>query len=123
MQNLVNDMIIINEKAGGLEVEIVGSESKISLITGRLSDEFSNCCVRPSRTKRPRLTPAGDVLGEDAPLAEEDARGSWASDRLGNAPMAAVAGLYGLGDDQRARHRRGQANADRSDSRDDNTEQ
>lgn len=36
--------------------------------------------------------------------------------------MAAVAGLYGLGDDQRARHRRGQANAERSESRDDNTE-
>lgn len=42
------------------------------------------------------------------------------------AEMAAVAGLYGLGDDQRARHRRGQANAaaaaERSESRDDNTE-
>lgn len=36
--------------------------------------------------------------------------------------MAAVAGLYGLGDEQRARHRRGQANAERSESRDDNTE-
>ncbi|CAH2207869.1 jg24349, partial [Pararge aegeria aegeria] len=36
--------------------------------------------------------------------------------------MAAVAGLYGLGDDQRGRHRRGQANAERSESRDDNTE-
>ncbi|CAB3258837.1 unnamed protein product [Arctia plantaginis] len=36
--------------------------------------------------------------------------------------MAAVAGLYGLGDEQRARYRRGQANAERSESRDDNTE-
>ncbi|XP_038216354.1 potassium voltage-gated channel protein Shaker isoform X2 [Zerene cesonia] len=36
--------------------------------------------------------------------------------------MAAVAGLYGLGDEQRGRHRRGQANAERSESRDDNTE-
>lgn len=37
--------------------------------------------------------------------------------------MAAVAGLYGLGDEQRARHRRGQqAQAERSESRDDNTE-
>ncbi|XP_045784607.1 potassium voltage-gated channel protein Shaker isoform X1 [Maniola jurtina] len=35
--------------------------------------------------------------------------------------MAAVAGLYGLGDEQRGRHRR-QANAERSESRDDNTE-
>ncbi|CAH0716652.1 unnamed protein product, partial [Brenthis ino] len=37
--------------------------------------------------------------------------------------MAAVAGLYGLGDEQRGRHRRGQAAAaERSESRDDNTE-
>ncbi|XP_035430632.1 potassium voltage-gated channel protein Shaker isoform X5 [Spodoptera frugiperda] len=36
--------------------------------------------------------------------------------------MAAVAGLYGLGDEQRARHRRGQCNTERSESRDDNTE-
>lgn len=42
--------------------------------------------------------------------------GAWAR------AMAAVAGLYGLGDEQRARHRRGQANAERSESRDDNTE-
>lgn len=54
--------------------------------------------------------------------------GVWWDVGLRRSAMAAVAGLYGLGDDQRARHRRGQANAnaaaaaERSESRDDNTE-